>query len=584
MSSNKLYPIFALVLAVAVLLSACSTPTPAQTAAAPQATQAAPTQAAPTQAAPAGNPDAVMTMGEYTMPTFTRQFNPFVANTPLPGTLNIIHEPLMIFNSVKGELVPWLATGYKWSDDLKTLTFTIRDGVRWSDGQPFTAADVAFTFNLLKTAPGVTSASLNALVGDSAYIDSITAPDAKSVVFKFNRVYTPGVYDLISQNIVPEHIWKDVKDVVAFTNEKPVGTGPFTQLVNFSGQAYEIDKNPYYWQTGKPTFKAIVYKAYADANALNLAAANGEIDWTNMALTDPANNFVAKDPANRYFIQGEGPNMVLLAMNIGRKPFDDINVRKAISMAINRDQIATVGESGLVSPTDVTGISSFYRAWKVGAPPSLGDWATHNVDKANQLLDAAGLKKGADGIRVADGKPMKYTVMVLPAPNWIADLQIVAENLKDVGIEITVKPNPNFPEWLSTEATGNFDMIFSIIDGNATPYRFYRMTMASELVAPEGTFAQGNYTRYKGGKADDLLAKFASSTDVAQQKQIALQLQQVFATEVPAVPLTSLASVGLINTIRFTGFPTKGNLYASPEVNPSFFADCLLVLTQITPK
>ncbi len=605
MLSIKFSRIFALITAAALLFSACSTPatTAAPQAAepttqaaapatqAPQATQAAaPATEAPqaTQAAaPAGSSQAVLTLAEQSMPTFTRNFNPFISGSPLPGTLNVIHEPLMIFNSVKGELVPWLATGYTWSDDLKTLSFTIRDGVLWSDGQPFTAADVAFTFNLIKTATGVTSASLSALSGDAAYIDAITAPDAKTVAFTFKRVYTPGLYELISQNIVPEHIWKDVKDVVAFTNENPVGTGPFTQVVNFSAQAYEIDKNPNYWQAGKPDFKGIVWKAFADANAATLAMANGDIDWSNLFIADTANNFVAKDPkdpANRYFIYEEGPNMGLLAMNIARKPFDDINVRKAISMAINRDQVVTIGEGGVVNATDVTGLTNFYKSWKVSDPASLADWATYNVDQANSLLDAAGLAKGADGIRVADGKPMKYEVMVLPAPNWIADLQVVAENLKDVGIEITVKPNPNFPEWLQAQATGAYDMIFSIVDGNATPYRFFRMTMAKELALPEGTFAPGNYVRYTGGKADDLLAQFGASTNVDQQKQVAIELEKVFAAEVPAVPLVPLGGMGLVNTTRFTGFPTADNYYASAAVNPAFFSDCLLVLTQITPK
>ena len=578
MLSKKLRQLLALLFVFAALLAACGGGSETPTAAAPaEATQAE---------AAAGNPDAVLVLPEQSLPSFTRNFNPFIT-TGMPGRLNVIYEPLMILNSAQGELVPWLATEYAWSEDLKTLTFTLRDDVLWSDGEPFTAADVAFTYNLLKTAPGVNSAVLPALVGDSAYVDSITAVDDTTVAFTFNRVYTPGLYELISQVIVPEHLWKDVTDVVAFTNENPVGTGPFTEIVNFSEQSYEIDKNPNYWQPGKPAFKGIVWKAFADANAASLAMANGDLDWSNLMIGDPANNFVAKDavdPANRYFILEEGPNMGILAMNIDRKPFDDPNVRKAISMAINRDQVVMIGEGGVVGPTDVTGLTDFYRSWKVEDPAALADWATYNVEKANELLDAAGLARGADGIRVADGKPMQYEVMVLPAPNWIADLQIVAENLKEVGIEIAVTPNPNFPEWLETQATGNYDMHFSIIDGNATPYRFYRQTMSSDLYAPEGEFAQGNYTRYAGGAADELLTQFAAATDLEQQKQIALDLQAVFAAEVPAVPLVPLGGMGLVNTTRFTGFPTAENYYASAQPNPNFFADFLLTVTEITPK
>ncbi|MFN8531105.1 MAG: ABC transporter substrate-binding protein [Anaerolineae bacterium] len=563
MSRNKFYRVLSLVLAVVLLLAF----------------------AAPTITTAQSGSDAVLTFAESTMPTFTSNFNPFNSGSALPGTLNVIHEPLMIFNSATGELMPWLATGYSWSDDLLTLTFTLRDSVLWSDGEPFTASDVAFTFNLLKTAPGVNSASLSALTGDSAYVDSITAPDDHTVVFSFSRVYTPGLFELITQVIVPEHIWSGVTDVVAFTNDTPVGTGPFTELANFTGQSYELDKNPHYWQEGKPTFKGVVYEAFADGNAASLAMANGEIDWSNLFIVDPANNFVAADAANRYFIMEEGPNMGLLAMNETRAPFDNADVRRAISMAINRDQISLIGEGGVVSPTDVTGLTGFYNAWKVADVSSLGDWTTYNPDAANQLLDAAGLTRGSDGIRVLpDGTRMSYDVMVLPAPNWIADLQIASENLADVGIELNVVPNPNFPEWLQTQQTGNFDMIFSIVDGNATPFRFYRMTMSSELLAPEGTAAQGNYSRYSGGAADDLLTQFSSASSLDQEHQIVDQLQQVFASEVPAVPLVPLGGMGLINTTRFTGFPTTDNYYASAQPNPTFFADILVVLTTITPK
>jgi ABC-type transport system substrate-binding protein len=176
MLSRRLPLVFALVVVFSVLLAACGGSANAPTQAAP--TQAAQTQTdatqAPEPAAPAGNADAVLTLGEQNLPTFTRNFNPFVS-TALPGTVNVIHEPLMIYSSASGELAPWLATGYEWSDDLTTLAFTLRDGVLWSDGEPFTTSDVAFTFNLLKTAPGVNSSVLPALVGGTAYVDSVTA-------------------------------------------------------------------------------------------------------------------------------------------------------------------------------------------------------------------------------------------------------------------------------------------------------------------------------------------------------------------------------------------------------------------------
>ena len=543
--------------------------------------QEAPAQAELTEM---GDPNKVLTLGDQNNAVFTRNFNPFITTCML-GARNMIHEPLMIFNSVKGELVPWLAESYSWSDDLLTLTLDIRKGVKWSDGVDFTANDVAFTFNMIKTKPGVNSSILSALVGDNAFIDSITAVDDYTVEFSFNRAYTPGLYELITENIVPEHVWGAVDDVVAFTNENPVGTGPFTEITQFSDQVFEISKNPYYWQEGKPKFRAVVWKAYGDNNAAALAMVNGEIDWSNYALADPENSFVKKDAANRHLMYEEGPNMAVLELNTEVKPFDDINVRKAFSMALNREQISLIGEAGIVRPTDVTGLTHFYDAWKVSEPASLADWATYNPEKANQLLDAAGLKKGSDGIRLtADGKKMSYEVQVLPAPNWIASLQIASDNLKEVGVELRVTPQPVFPEWLMRGKLGTYDVHFAIMDGNATPYRFYRNTLSAELLVPQGVPAEGNYSRYKGAAAENELARFARSTNVSEQKDIVLDLQEIFAAEVPAVPFVALGGQGLINTKNFGGFPTADNYYASVQPNPAYFSDCLLVLTEIYPK
>lgn len=131
---------------------------------------------------------------------------------------------------------------------------------------------------------------------------------------------------------------------------------------------------------------------------------------------------------------------------------------------------------------------------------------------------------------------------------------------------------------------GSYDMMFNIIDGNATPYKFFDNTMSSAFLQPVGTQAFGNSTRYAGKKADDLLVQFASTSDPAKQKEIAQQLQQVFAEEVPTLPLFPLSGAGYVNTTRFTGFPTKDDYYAAASPNQSFFADFLLVIPRLEAK
>src|SRR5437660_7744927 len=204
------------------------------------------------QQQPSQGANTVLTFTGGIGTVFVRNFNPFNGNPLLP-TIAGIYEPMMIYNTIKGELVPWLATSYQWSSDNKTLTLTLRDGVKWSDGQPFTANDVVYTFNLFKTTPGLQGTGLQAMTGDN--VGSVTSPDAKTVVFHFTQAYTPALYDIIQQNIVPQHIWKNVSNPVTYANPNPVATGPFTQVTNFQRQVYEVNKNHNYWHSDEPLQK-----------------------------------------------------------------------------------------------------------------------------------------------------------------------------------------------------------------------------------------------------------------------------------------------------------------------------------------
>jgi peptide/nickel transport system substrate-binding protein len=306
-----------------------------------------------------GNTVLTITGGIGTV--FVRNFNPFNGNPLLP-TVAGIYEPMMIYNTVKGELVPWLATSYKWSIDNKTLTLTLRDGVKWSDGQPFTAGDVVFTFNLFKTKPGLQGSGLQAMTGDN--VASVTSPDAKKVIFQFTQAYTPALYDIIQQNIVPQHIWKNVSNPVTYTNPNPVATGPFTQVTNFQSQVYEIDKNPNYWQSGKPSYKGIRFQEYSGNEQAAVAIANGQVDWASNFIPNIQQTILSRNPNIKTWFPTVGL-VALLELNQAKKPFTDVNVRKAISMALDRQQMIKVALSGYSKPADVTGLSDGFSQWKV---------------------------------------------------------------------------------------------------------------------------------------------------------------------------------------------------------------------------
>ncbi len=591
-SHAKLQLLVPMLVILSLMVSACggttdnptatTAPAAATTAPAPAGgdATATPAAAAPLPAAGAG----IMTISVAQQATWIRNFNPFSGDFRFP-TINGIYEPMMIYNTVKGELTPWLATKYVWSADNKMLTFTLRSDVKWSDGQPFTATDVAYTFNLFKTTTGLQGPGGQAMNGATAYVDTATAPDATTVVFNFKTVFTPGLYDIVAQNIVPEHIWKSIKDPVKDTNENPVGTGPFTQVTVFQPQVFQVEKNPNYWQPGKPLIQGFRQPAYPGNDQANLATVNGENDYAANFIPDIEKVYVSKDKTNYgYWFPSVGAT-VMLYLNTTKKPFDDVNVRKAISYAIDRAQIVKVAMYDYTKPSDVTGLSEAYPNYKVADPSKLGDWTTKNVDKANQMLDAAGLKKGSNGIRTgADGKPLTYEINVVSGwTDWVSSVQIIAQNLKAIGIDASVKPY-DFSTWFDRVTKGNFDISIGWSSGGATPYNYYRDQMSSRSLQPVGSTAGADWQRYVSKKGDDLLNQFAATSDAAKQKDIAAQLQQVFADEAPALPLFPGPEWYEYNTTRFTGFPTKDNGYAVGSFFNQGTPEQLIVMTTIKPK
>ena len=173
--------------------------------------------------------------------SYTFNLNPFgTAGQNLPAT-PLIYEPLFFVNTLTGDITPLLGTSYEWSEDNLTLTVETREGVQWSDSEPFTAEDVAFTFNYLREYPALDTRGLWALG-----LESVEATDENTVVFTFSEPNTPlfANSDGISgQLIVPEHVWSGIDSPAEATNESPVGTGPFL-FDSFAPQLIKVVKNP----------------------------------------------------------------------------------------------------------------------------------------------------------------------------------------------------------------------------------------------------------------------------------------------------------------------------------------------------
>jgi len=188
---------------------------------------------------------------------FVNNFSPY-APTASDGVQGPLYETLLFFNRMDGSVKPWLASSYKFSSDAKSLTFNLRQGVKWTDGTAFSSDDVVFTLNALKQYPAADSG------GIWKYIDQVTAPDANTVTVTFTKAYTPVVWYLGGQVwILPKHLWSSVGDPTKYANTTPVGTGPFKLKSNgFSPQLIDYVKNTDYWQPGKPEISEIKYPSF----------------------------------------------------------------------------------------------------------------------------------------------------------------------------------------------------------------------------------------------------------------------------------------------------------------------------------
>lgn len=517
--------------------------------------------------------------------SWVRNFNPLIASGALPGTVNIIYEPLTIYSGLDGKETPWLATGYKFSSDGKTLTYTLRDGVKWSDGQAFSADDVVFTFQLIKKFPALDTNGQWTLLNDVKKVDD------KTVEFDLKDVLALSPTVIGKQRIVPQHVWSSIADPTTYTNDNPVATGPFTEIKNFSDQSYQICANPNYWQTGVdgkplPYVDCLQYPAYTDNNAANLALINGDLDWVGNQVADIDNTYVAKDPAHNHYWFYPG-NPWGFYVNATKKPFDDLKVRQAMDFAIDRNQIADANKAagyGAWDPSYASGISPKYASF---VPQSVTDYlkqtgqGTFNEDKANQILDDAGYKKGSDGFRtMPDGSAIApFTIQIVNGwTDVVTAAQIISQGFQDIGLNASVV-TPDQGTFQANLNNGTFDTSLGWFTWGATPWDFFHNTMDSRLTNAQGVSTGQFQSRVFDPKWNDLLDSYLKATDPAQQKDIAGQLDLAYVQNDVSTLFAVIPDWYEYSTKRFDGWPTKDDPYAqgSPWANE----DAHLVAVQL---
>jgi peptide/nickel transport system substrate-binding protein len=488
-------------------------------------------------------------------------FNPFNGNVNFLS-FGPVYEPLVYDNLLNDKKTPMLASAWKWSSDNKTLTFTIRPNVKWSDGQPFTADDVVYTFQLIKGNSALDLQSVWTVLAD------VTQQGSDQVVMTFQSPAVPYFYYIAGQQpIVPKHIWTQIKDPVAENDPVPIGTGPFLiQQGGCTPQNIAYTRNPTYWQSGLPYLDKVNYPAFTDNDPANQYLATGQAQWGGQFIPNIDTYYVNKDKANRHYWFPPIQN-VNLFMNLTVKPFDNKLVRQALAYGIDRPKVSKIGEYGYQPAGSQTGI----------VIPTFNDWYdagqadkySYKFDpaKAQSLLQQAGFTKGSDGIfKDSSGKRLSFTVISISGyTDWTASLQVVADNLKQIGVEIKEQDIAH-DDYFNKLFTGNFQLGYGSLSTSPGPNPYYelRNTLYSPTTAAIGQTASGDYGRFKDDTTDKLIEQFGATTDTAQQHQIMKQIEAIMLEQVPVIPVTESVAWYQYDTKLFAGWPTKDNAYAAP--------------------
>jgi peptide/nickel transport system substrate-binding protein len=504
--------------------------------------------------------------------TWTCGYNPFNASL-VDWSFGPIYESLVFVDVLKsGAATPWLASKYAWSNHNKTVTFTMRPGVKWSDGQPLTAADVLFTFNLMKKYPAT---DLQAVW---SVLKSVTRKGSK-VTFNFKTAAVPYFYYVGGQTpIVPQHIWKSVKNPVTYKDTHPLGSGPY-KFAKCSPQVMKYQKNGHYWQKGKPKIDTVYYPAYTSNDPANQDLASGVAQWGSQFIPNIKGLYLSKSPDNHYWF----PPLtnVAIFMNLKNPILKDVAVRRAMAYAVNRARAATIGEYGYQPAANQTGIvTPTFKSW---LNKGLAKKISYNPAKAKQILKSAGYKFSGGVFHTKSGKPLSFTMLNISGySDWIASAKLLEEDLKAVGIKVSTSAISQ-TTYDADVYTGKYDIAYDGFEsGGPAPYYELRQVLYSPNSAPIGKTASSNWERYYNKKVDNLIKAYAATTSSAKQHSIVNQLEAAMVRDVPIIPITEGVDWYQYNTKSISGWVTKQNPYAKPAAYE--VPDWGVMLLHLKPK
>ncbi|HEY8416497.1 MAG TPA: ABC transporter substrate-binding protein [Limnochordales bacterium] len=412
--------------------------------------------------------------------------------TTATAASNIVHHNVLeglVKLDRDGNIVPGLAEAWTVSPDATEYVFRLRQGVRFHNGQPFTAADVKAKFEKARD-PNSGHTGQHYYVA----IESVETPDDYTVVFRMSEPDAEFLYNLARpDSVIPPAGYGSAQSI------HPIGTGPFRFVEWVRGSHVRLERFDGYYKPELPYLDSVTFRFIADPNAQVAALLAGDIDAIGGAITAEQAFRVQQAPGFKV-IEGPSTNTVILAMNNSRAPLSDVRVRRAISHAINREEVMLGAEFGFgqIIGSHMTPAEPYYV--------DLTGMYPYDPARARQLLAEAGYP---NGFRLTLSLPTSYTYAVRSG-------EIMAQQLSQVGIEVDIEL-VEWATWLS-RIYGQADYDLTVI-GHAEPMDI------SNYGRPD------YYYRYDSAEARELLAAARRTGDEEQRREIYARLQEHIARD-----------------------------------------------------
>ena len=412
---------------------------------------------------------------------------------------------------------PWAAREWRWSPDRRTLTFALQPGLRWHDGRPLGARDVAFTLDAARD-----PATGFARYADLATVAAVEAPDDSTLVVRFTVPPAAFPAILCELPILPAHLLARVPRRAmrqAAFNLAPVGAGPFRFVERRAGQRWVFERNDGFPAAlgGPPRLRRLVIAVVDEATTKFAGLVSGELDLAGISPTSAS--LVAQDPSLRVL---EYPILLAnaLVFNVTRAPFDDARVRRAVSLAIDRGRIIDAALAGYAVPA--SGPVPAENPLALAAP------AEHDTLRADSLLDAAGWRRGPDGARARAGRPLSVELLTVGSADNAVE-QLVQADLAARGIRASIRQLEMGSFLSRARATPKqFDLLVTGIPGD--------LSLAYLAGMYDSRLAGGalDYGGYHTARLDALLQAAREAGDPAAQRDAWHAVQRELARELPA--------------------------------------------------